>query len=242
MVRCSECGLAFSVPGLTPEELKRIYDKPYFTGGYDTRQNYVEGGDPQLLWSALLRRIERETEGRSLLDVGSGLGFFPRAARARGWRAQGVELSEWAATYARQQLGVDVVCGELHEINDTYDVVTMWSFLEHTSDPLGVLRMARNRIRHGGILCIGVPNLGSVDVLLRGERALCFKREHLFYFTRRTLTRMLFVADYVDVKPLVFWGGFDRSLTYLLGQYVSRALGISTQITLVARPDRSGAV
>lgn len=239
-VECSRCGLVYATPGLTPSEFDEIYREAYYTGGYDSEQDYVRAGDPQLLWQRLLASLERQladsgVKGRRLLDVGCGLGYFVRAAGDRGWDACGVERSAWAASYARENLGVDVLAGELAAVSDSFDVITMWSFLEHVTDPLAVLAAARERLRNGGIICVGVPNIRSLDVLRSRRGARCFKREHLYYFSRATLHSALRAAGFREVRPLVFWGGVARSAPYLALQYLARWLGLSTQLTSWAR-------
>lgn len=91
------------------------------------------------LWRVLLQSIEAKSRQGALLDVGAGLGFFVKAARERGWDASGVELSAWACDFARGNLQVPMLTGELDDVRGTFDVLTMWSFLEHTLDPVAAL-------------------------------------------------------------------------------------------------------
>ena len=52
--------------------------------------------------------------GGSVLDVGCGVGLLLDEARRRGWRTQGVELSDWGVRRARH-LGLDIFQGTLEE-------------------------------------------------------------------------------------------------------------------------------
>lgn len=97
------------------------------------------------------------------------------------------------------------------------------------------LRSAHLRLRPGGLIFVGVPNLRSVDVLRHGAAASCFKRDHLYYFDRRSLQLALREAGFATVRPLVFWGGFNRSLAFELAQFGARLLGTSTQLTMLAQ-------
>ncbi len=224
------------MPGLTPTEIEEIYDEGYFTGGYDSEQDYVTAGDPRDLWRALLRALEGKVHGRQLLDIGCGLGYFVRAASELGWDAKGIELSAWAVEFARRELDADVTQGEIDAVEGTFDLITMWSYLEHISRPVAALRAARYRLATGGVLCVGVPNLRSLDVARCGGRARCFKREHLYYFTRGTLHRAMREAGFRETRPLVFWGGVDRGPLYVAAQFAARRVGVSTQLTSWARP------
>ena len=98
---------------------------------------------------------------RRLLDIGCGPGFFLKVAKERGWSAEGIEPSRQAAAHARS-LGLDVIeeffnrqaCANLGR----YDVVHLNNVLEHIPNPMEIVRLARDLLTSGGILCINVPN------------------------------------------------------------------------------------
>jgi SAM-dependent methyltransferase len=135
--------------------------------------------------------------------VGCGDGSFLLAARERGWRVTGTEVSRWAARMLLKAHDLPVLEGDLLEIDlpeGTYDAVTLWHVLEHTERPLQTLRRARALLREDGILIAAVPNAGFTLFRLvypmarlrhlryytPGEREL-----HLHHFTADTLHAML---------------------------------------------------
>jgi SAM-dependent methyltransferase len=136
--------------------------------------------------------IQRATgiRGGSLLDVGSGTGEVLVAARARGWRARGVEPEGSGAQMARDR-GLEVAVSTLEDSGlpeRAFDVVSAFHVLEHIPDSRAFLRTLSRWARPGGYVVVEVPNWASYQRrrlahAWPGLRPL----EHLVHFTPRTL-------------------------------------------------------
>ncbi|MDH3592013.1 MAG: class I SAM-dependent methyltransferase, partial [Planctomycetota bacterium] len=125
--------------------------------------------------------------------------------------------------------------------------------LEHEPYPSEALRCARDLLRPGGHLFIKVPHYGSWNRRLMGRSwSGYFFPQHLFYFTPRTITRMLDKCGFETVRnrfrdhvPLsdVLWIAArrsDRKLTPLAepattAETLRRATGAS-RLPSSARP------
>jgi len=182
--RCPDCGLVYCQPRPDGPTLGRMYDDPdYYTHGYNLgveTQNYFERKQE------LLEQYDREVEVLSgevggtgaLLELGSAGGFFLEAARRRGWRVKGVELSPPAARYSKEELGLEVWEGLLEDAPfeaQSFDVVVADNVLEHTTDPLQVLKDLGDLLRPGGHALIVVPtyvNSLYFRTILRLQRLL----------------------------------------------------------------------
>jgi len=111
-------------------------------------------------------------KGKSLLDIGSGFGFFLEEAKSAGLTAIGIEPSlKLAAATKQKKLAVVNQTFEAYfhqRSNKKFDYITMINVLEHISDPFNWLRMASSLLNKNGILYLETPNLNSF--LYRAEK------------------------------------------------------------------------
>jgi 2-polyprenyl-3-methyl-5-hydroxy-6-metoxy-1,4-benzoquinol methylase len=201
VVRCPSCGLLFRRDLPTQAELDSIYGLAYFDGaaGGDPTGYLDYTGDADLHRRAAQRRLALMDEavgstGR-LLDVGAAAGFFVEEARARGWDATGLDVSEPMVRWGRENLGVSLEVGTLSSTelpNGSLDALTMWDYIEHSIDPIGDVRRARDILKVDGVLCLSTGDAAAFVARLSGSRwHLLTPRHHNFFFTATTLTRLL---------------------------------------------------
>jgi len=195
------------------------------------------------------RRVLLEAErllGRKgrILDIGAGRGEALVAARERGWDAEGTETSSSFAEYASRTHGVMVHVGTLERLDlprGSYDLVILGAVLNHTYDPLALLRQARRLLCDGGLCWIEVPNenalffrVGNFVHHLRGRDWVIhlsptFEPYTVHGFARSSLQRALTVSGF---RPLSIRTQSGRPMTNARGV---RALFEVAVLTLVER-------
>ena len=79
-----------------------------------------------------------------------------------------------------------------------FDAITMWDVIEHVPDPLGELQEVRRILRDGGLVSIITPDVDSWVARWLGNRWEEFRRvrEHIYFFSRRTMTETLRKAGF----------------------------------------------
>jgi SAM-dependent methyltransferase len=188
---CDGCGLLFQWPMPPSEQLERAYADV-------VDPLYMAERDNRILTFRKVVRTLGAPDGRRLLDVGAYCGYFLEVARERGFRAEGLELSRWAAEQARSRgftvhrepLEVRALSGE------RYDVVTMWDVVEHLPDPREELEAARQLLVPGGRLYLSTIDTGSLVARLLGARWPWLMDMHLVYFDRTNLSALLEEAGF----------------------------------------------
>ena len=131
-------------------------------------------------------------------------GLLLETARRRGFEVAGVEPWSEAAAYCREQLGLQVFTGGLEVLEgrkQKYDVIALLDVIEHCGDPLRTLRLARQLVVPGGVLCLTTPNVqGLIPRLGRLKRRAIGREEaflsppppfRLFGFGRQSLRILL---------------------------------------------------
>lgn len=169
--RCVLCGTAVSAG--PPPTFAAAHD----AGSYATRRPRGSGAARPILAAfdrQRLRLVARHHPARGrLLDVGAGRGRFVAAARAAGWDAAGIEPSARGGEAAEASYGVTLeraMIDDASVASGSLDAVTLWHVLEHLEDPAPALRAIGGWLRPGGVLVVGVPNLGSWQARLGGGR------------------------------------------------------------------------
>lgn len=228
IVECRNCGLVYTNPRWPAEDVLDAY-----TAVQD--ETYVEERvGREITFRHHLRNIERITgpaAGRALLDVGAYIGVFVETALAAGWQARGIEPSEWAAAEA-QRRGLDVQLGTLETSglpSESFDVVTLWDVIEHLSDPAAELERARQLLRPGGWLVVHTMDIDAPIARLMGRRWPWLMDMHLYFFSARTLARMLSEHGY----EVVWHKTQGRYLS--LGYLASRVEGMQPGLGRVVR-------
>jgi SAM-dependent methyltransferase len=186
VVSCDQCGLGFVNPRPTFAEMARHYPPEYFEAVENSSHDrYLERRFRNE--AAYLRPLEARRASPLLLDIGCANGDFPRYMVARGWRVEGVEVSQ----ASRRIHDFKVYPQEFQDIpvnQPTYDAVTAWAVLEHTHDPMTYFRKAAQVLKPGGLFVFLVTNFESI-----GSRRLFCEDvpRHLYFFTRSTVRRYL---------------------------------------------------
>ncbi|TMF26161.1 MAG: class I SAM-dependent methyltransferase [Chloroflexi bacterium] len=192
IVQCHVCGFGVTEP--LPGSLDRYYP---------TRYRRFNALAARVLHGLYLRRVDgwlRRLPPTGLaLEVGAGTGWMLRALRERGWRALGNERSLEAALAARAAAGVPIFVGDLGAVRPApaLDLVIMFHVLEHLADPLAELRAVARRLRPGGALVLGLPNIASWQARLAGRHWMHLDvPRHLCHFTPDSIERALAVSGY----------------------------------------------
>jgi len=197
IVRCATCAFLFVHPPPDPATLHALYTDPaYFRG--EGPFGYADYAALRAFWEAQaherLLRIERYVARGTLLDVGCAIGIFLQVAQERGWKASGIEIAPEAAREAERLTGCRIVPSPEPFLREgrTFDVITLWEYLEHVPDPRVELQRLSRLLRPGGVLALSTPNAGQRLVQRAPALWKEFKPpEHLSFFTAETLRRLL---------------------------------------------------
>jgi 2-polyprenyl-3-methyl-5-hydroxy-6-metoxy-1,4-benzoquinol methylase len=194
---CASCGLAYVSPRPTWEAMLRHYERDYavqdFAGQWvDSISFDVQRDD--------VRRLKRlmDTRGVRVLDVGCGPGLFLEALRRDGAASLvGIEPGTDAAEFAAGRLPDATILTRTYEEagaalgGQTFDLVVGFDLIEHLYDPRGFIRWVRERLQPEGLLYLKTPNWDAVHRYGPAWEGLWRDFEHVYYFSRSTLGRLL---------------------------------------------------
>jgi len=124
----------------------------------------------------------------------------------------GLEYSSKSVEYAISR-GLDVCQGYLDESLYTgalgqFDAFAIFSFMEHWPDPNGSLRCLNKLLKEGAHGLVEVPNF---EFILKNGLYSEFTTDHIFYFDRATLTRLLEINGFEVERVESIWHDYILS-------------------------------
>ena len=167
---CANCGFRFTQDYPEESEIGKYYES----------ESYISHSDTSARFSDKLYRVARNFMLRrkrnlvskvtglktgTILDIGSGTGYFASAMKDAGWISESVEINEKAREFARLNFGLATMqpdkIGSLEPCR--YDCITLWHVLEHFHDPWTFISEIDRLLKPGASCIIALPNCNSYD-------------------------------------------------------------------------------
>ena len=197
VIRCVHCGLLMTQGVPVEAEIGKYYETPDYISHSDTQQglmNRVYHWVRQYMLSrkaALVKRTSGLSEG-SLLDYGTGTGYFANAMLCQGWKVKAIEKSPQARAFAKKQFGLNVEAE--HSLKDypsmSLDVVTLWHVMEHLEHLNEMWETLHRILKDKGVLIVAVPNPESYDARKYKEWWAAYDvPRHLWHFSPLVMQR-----------------------------------------------------
>ncbi len=179
---CTQCGLIYQQPPPTQAEIASFYPESYSVYSTPTRTEF--SSQERLTLKHSLGYAHLDATGKEsasaktilakttvpdvipyapngkVLDIGCGNGEFLLRLKSIGWQCQGVEFNAKALAICREH-GLDVFHGDLETANfaaDSFDFVTAHHLIEHTANPVELVREMVRVTKPGGTILIRTPN------------------------------------------------------------------------------------
>jgi SAM-dependent methyltransferase len=159
-----------------------------------------------------LRSLEGLPRGSRVYEVGAGSGHFLVALHAAGFVAAGTEPASRPSIDLPPGVALEHRPLEQVALPDTsQDAVVFWHVLEHLDEPLAALVRARSWLAPRGRVVVAVPNLGSLQAAIGGDRWFQWDvPRHVVHFTTAGLRTLLDRAGFRVLR--LRHGFFDQNL------------------------------
>jgi SAM-dependent methyltransferase len=228
VIECEVCGFVHVIPLRDEQQHAEFYEEEFYQG----KENYIKNHTQDLEWWSiehnekydLFDRKLAERSSRRILDIGSGVGYFLKVGKDRGWDATGIEPGKLAYLFSTEELGLNIFNGLFSSKNykefGKFDVIHMNNVLEHIPEPQQFLMFAYEILETAGLICVTVPNdynplQGIVVTYLKKDPWYVVPKEHVNYFDSKSLSR---VMDGVGFKTIYSTSSFPLELFLLMGE------------------------
>lgn len=179
-------------------------DQEYSAGGL--YKEYMQARDLKYaMFRERIRKIHDHVDGGRLLDVGCSCGYFIDVALEESFDAYGIEFSPFAIEAASEATRPRIFHGDVNLLQSTphssYDIVTAFDIIEHTSDPLQFLTRLRGVLKKGGLLVITTPDTGHfLRSVMRKRWPMLQPFQHTILFSGESLRLALEMSGYRDIE------------------------------------------
>jgi SAM-dependent methyltransferase len=219
-VKCKHCGLVQRNPQPDKNEIlarySDTYGKDYLSYELENEAAFLKLQQLALkdagfskLEKKLFAAVEKlRAEPPSVLDIGCATGALIASLRDNGWRVTGVEISP-SAVYAKNERKLDVrniPLEENHFPDNSFDVILASHLIEHLNEPKIFLEETYRILKNNGVIFITTPDISGFQSRLFGSRWRSAIFDHLYLFSRRTLSKMLKTVGF-KFESCRSWGG-----------------------------------
>ncbi len=211
---CADCQLRFTQNVPSEDSIGAYYKSENYISHTDISKGLVNR-----IYQIVRRRANQNkrrlvekyirVKGGSLLDVGSGTGYFVSEMKKAGWMVTGLEPDSGARKVAEEinsiQLSPSV---DLFKLSlNQYDAITLWHVLEHIHDLKNYIRKFKLLLKKNGKLFVAVPNYTSLDAEMYKEYWAAYDvPRHLYHFTPSSMKLLMEEAGLkvTDIRPMWF--------------------------------------
>lgn len=191
----SDTGLLYTVPQPL-DSLGKYYESENYISHTDSKKTIFERFyqiAKSINLNNKLNLINEVSKGKKILDYGCGVGDYLEFMQKNGYDVLGMEPNEAARKIAQTKIGQSkVISKELKNINEKFDVITLWHVLEHIPNLNEIIGELKNHLTYNGVLIIAVPNHQSYDAKYYGKYWAAYDvPRHLWHFSDKSMSNLL---------------------------------------------------
>ncbi len=239
VMKCANCEVLFANEFPTSKKIMNIYSVNYYSPWTDSAGTIPMSVElmKKKTFRAYLNLLPKyiKLKGKKLLDIGCATGFLLETAKEKGCDCWGVELNPFGAKESSKKFPRRIFNGILEKSkfkDGFFDIITMVDLIEHTQNPLAVMKEVLRITKKGGYVLMVTPNVGGMWAKVLGKKWTNFKEEHLFYFKETSLRYMINKSgfNFIFGKPVTK----TLTLRYICNQlYTYKTPFLSTVVKLL---------
>ena len=195
--KCGKCSFVFSNPQIDKDSLEKFYsvleDSEYSEESEGRSKNF----------KTIFNRLGKfEKPDNNLLDIGSASGIFVKMALENGYKAEGIEPSDYLVNEAKNRFGVNLFKGTIENFKPekSYSIITLLDIIEHLHSPKDFISKTSELLKQNGIIVIVTPDINSFASKISGKKWWHYRIAHINFFNKKSLKYMLNSNGFEIVK------------------------------------------
>jgi 2-polyprenyl-3-methyl-5-hydroxy-6-metoxy-1,4-benzoquinol methylase len=137
-------------------------------------------------------------KNKKILDFGCGWGgFLKKTIKAKS--LSGIELRKECISYIKENIKKIQISDNLNNLNEKYDIITMFHVLEHIPYQIKILKALKKKLTKNGKIIIEVPSANDFLLKLKEFKKFTFWSEHLILHTEKSLKKLLVISGFKEI-------------------------------------------
>jgi 2-polyprenyl-3-methyl-5-hydroxy-6-metoxy-1,4-benzoquinol methylase len=228
LCKCSNCHLEYVSPRPTYEAIGEYYKSQYFSQRTDRGYNNYFSKKIKSEIERVIRlnlgdldffKYESNIQTKYSLDIGCAAGYFVNYLYNRNWQAEGIDVSKSCTDFAQNSLRLKVQNGNYLETTFTkkFNLITLWATIEHLHYPVQTIKKIYSDLAPGGYIYISTCRIDGINFMkLFGKKWRYYNfPEHLFFFSKKTITNFLKQHGFVIKKYFTYGSGTGKANSIL---------------------------
>ncbi len=190
--KCQQCALIYISPRPTRNQVVNLY-------GHDeakiSAQSHMTGGFLKRLYARhTLNKIKKYCTSGSLLEIGSGAGYFLDEARKKGFDPYALELNPVQADFITHHFGIPAEKKALSETSfgkKQFDVIYHCDVVSHFHNPISAFNIMQKKLRDKGLLVFETGNIAETNNKYFPAFTSFQYPDHLFFFSEQSIKQLL---------------------------------------------------
>lgn len=192
--RCTACNFKFTSNAPTEVNVGPYYNSEEYVEHSDTNKGLIYSvyhKARELMLRYKLHIIKKRVEGKKVLDIGSGSGYFLNHMMQNGYDVTGVEISEKARDLCFDKFSIKANVPQDFldkKLGNDYDLISLWHVFEHVYTYEEYFDLFAKSLNNKGKLILALPNSNSADADIYKEHWAAYDTpRHLWHFTPHTI-------------------------------------------------------
>ena len=205
IVICKDCGMIYTTPFITDEELNSYYSKMsnYEHTQYEDNYSTEDKNKSKRQFEYIKKFIKNH---KKVLEIGCATGYLLSLFKQDGFDVFGLEPSAKNKQIAKENYDVEIETRFLDKDGldgREFDIVILSHVVEHLKYPADIFKNIRNILSNNGLLFIETPDIDQFDEMDLYQ----FSFEHINYFNLCSTKNLLQGCAFELVDSTIFQNG-----------------------------------
>ena len=172
---CKNCGFRYIKNPPDESEAYKFYETDEYVEHSDSADGFINTIYHQARkWMMRFKHnlINKHGKKQRILDFGTGTGYFLNYMKSRGFDVTGIEISEKARKFGKEQFGLNIYPpSEIFEESfpKEFSYISFWHVLEHVYEPQKVIGRLRDLLTDDGVMVVALPNYKCLEASVYKE-------------------------------------------------------------------------